>query len=124
MTPGSRIALPLLCNTTGKCQCRPPVVSPAASVNQLFYIDDTLSKCRFLVYTGAEVSVVLVPAHEKQDISSSSVLVAANGTSIKTYGKRRLTLTLGKQSYIWDFIIAKVRRPPWRWLPPSYLPAG
>ena len=98
-------------NTSGKRQRRPPVTSSAAGINQLFYIDDPRSKRRFLIDTGAEVSVVPVPPHEKQGIYSSTSLVAANGSSIKTYGRRRLNFSLGKESYVWNFLIADVKRP-------------
>lgn len=37
-------------------------------------------------------------------------LVAANGTVIKTYGKRRLTIHHSGKQYVWQFIIADVQR--------------
>ena len=97
--------------TTGKRQRRPPVTSSAAGINQLFYIDDPHAKRRFLIDTGAEVSVIPVPPHERQGIYSSTSLVAANGSSIKTYGHRRLNFSLGKESYVWNFLVADVKRP-------------
>ena len=100
----------MLCSAVGKRQRRPSVASSAAGINQLFYIDDTSSKRRFLVDTGAQVSVLPASPHERQGIPSSS-LVAANKSLIKTFGTRRLTFSLGKESYVWVFVIAEVARP-------------
>ena len=100
----------MLRRAAGKRQRRPPVASSAAGINQLFHIDDAISKHRFLVDTGAEVSVIPVSPHERQGISLNT-LVAANGSTIKTFGKQRLTFSLGKESYIWDFVIAEVKHP-------------
>ena len=84
---------PVLRSAVGKRQRRPSVALSAAGINQLFYIDDTSSKRRFLVDTGAQVSVLPASPHERQGIPSSS-LVAANGSSIKTVGMRHLTISL------------------------------
>ena len=54
-------------------QRRPPVALFAAGFKQLFYIDDTSSKCRFLIDTVAEVSVMQISPHERQGILSSSL---------------------------------------------------
>ena len=42
---------------------------------------------------------------------SSAALVAANGTSIHTYGEQEVNIRLSGQTYIWTFIIADVRHP-------------
>ena len=42
---------------------------------------------------------------------SSSDLVVANGTSIRTYGEQQVNIRLSGQAYIWTFIIADVRHP-------------
>ena len=63
-----------------------------------------------LVDTGAQVSVIPASPHERQGISSSS-LIAANESLINTFGKWRLTFSLGNECYVWDFLIAEVKRP-------------
>ena len=101
----------LLLEAIGKLQRRSPIASPAAGIHQLFFLDDALSKQRFLVDTGAEVSVVPASPHERHDPASFRSLVAANGSPIKCYGTRQVTFTIGAQNYTWDFLIAEVKRP-------------
>ena len=76
-----------------------------------FFIKDELSDYRFLVDTGAFRSI-LPPPGDINTINhpSSSDLVAANGTSIRTYGEQ-VNIRLSGQAYTWTFIIADVRHP-------------
>ena len=63
--------------------------------SHLFFITDDNSAYRFLVDTGAEVSV-LPPTHtDRKHPQEGFNLLAVNGSSIPTYGKRSLTLNLG-----------------------------
>ena len=72
---------------------------------------DHSSSVRFLVDTGAEVSVV-PPSHIEQQHQQDLTLQVANNTSIATYGKRSLTLDLGLRcTFRWVFIIADVKHP-------------
>ena len=76
-----------------------------------FFIKDELLDYRFLVDTGAFRSILPPPG----DINTinhplSSDLVAANGTSIRTYGEQ-VNIRLSGQPYTWTFIIANVRHP-------------
>ena len=93
----------------GKLVCGPaPVaaVSGASKPSRLFYVVDRDSGTRFLIDTGAQVSVIR-PRPEDLRSASSVNLVAANQTPIKTYGERSLTLNLGlRRSFTWVFIIA------------------
>ena len=77
-----------------------------------FFIKDELSDYRFLVDTGAFRSI-LPPPGDINTINhpSSSDLVAANGTSIRTYGEQQVNICLSGQTYTWTFIIADVRHP-------------
>ena len=77
-----------------------------------FFIKDELSDYRFLVDTGAFRSI-LPPPGDINTINhpSSSDLVAANGTSIRTYGEQQVNIRLSGQAYTWTFIIADVRHP-------------
>lgn len=66
----------------------------------------------FLIDTGADVSV-LAKSQVKQFHSGNSILklYAANGTPIKTYGTKRLTLNLNlPRPFEWTFIVADVKR--------------
>ena len=76
-----------------------------------FFIKDELSDYRFLVDTGAFRSI-LPPSRDNPSIyPSSSQLVAANGTSIRTYGEQEVSIRLSGRTYSWTFIIADVRHP-------------
>nr|VZH94048.1 unnamed protein product [Spirometra erinaceieuropaei] len=62
--------------------------------SRLFYINDKASGFRFLVDTGAEVSVIPpLRRHRLKPLQFS--LQAANSTTISTYGQRSITLDLG-----------------------------
>ena len=65
-----------------------------------------------MVDTGAFRSI-LPPPGDINTINhpSSSDLVAANGTSIRTYGEQQVNICLSGQTYTWTFIIADVRHP-------------
>ena len=43
--------------------------------------------------------------------SDSSLLMTTNGTPISSYGKKELSLTIGRSSFRWPFLLAKVTRP-------------
>lgn len=63
----------------------------------------------FLVDTGATISVI--PATDRSAPQGPPVY-AVNGTSIKTYGSRRLTLSLGlRRVFPWEFVLADVTDP-------------
>nr|VZH94975.1 unnamed protein product [Spirometra erinaceieuropaei] len=79
--------------------------------SRLFYINDKSSGLRFLVDTGAEVSVI-PPLRRHRLKPSQFSLQAANSTTISTYGQRSLTLDLGlRRRFQWVFIEADVKSP-------------
>nr|VZI09766.1 unnamed protein product [Spirometra erinaceieuropaei] len=84
----------------------------AASVANLhtrrLFLWDRIAGAKFLVDSGAEVSVVPpTPAERKR--RSSFCLTAANNSSIPTFGQRSITLDLGlRRIFRWVFIIADV----------------
>ena len=65
----------------------------------------------FLIDTGAAISVLpRTPTDKQSDLLPA--LVSANGTPIKTYGQRSLTLELGlRRNFRWIFTIADVTKP-------------
>ena len=82
------------------------------SHSRLFYITDRVSAYRFLIDTGAEVSVVPPSPAERQQHCTDFSLVAVNGVTIHTYGKRSLTLNVGlRRTFRWVFVIANVQFP-------------
>ena len=78
---------------------------------RLFRITDPLTKLKFLIDTGAAVSII--PRSSLDRLKAPEyTLQAVNGTPIATYGTRSLTLSLGlRQTFRWIFIIASVPQP-------------
>ena len=59
-----------------------------------------------------EVSVLSATSAECQQQQADINLVAVNGVSIPTFGKRSLTLNLGlRRTFRWIFVIANVHIP-------------
>ena len=80
--------------------------------SRLFFIHGRTSNTRFLVDTGAEVSVYPPSRFGRQCKSSNLTLQAANNTSVRTYGTKLIALNLGlRRSFKWVFIIADVQYP-------------
>ncbi|GFO04399.1 Gag-Pol polyprotein [Plakobranchus ocellatus] len=98
----------------GKRQCQPLSVAAAGNPHQpnTFSVVDRLSGRSYLVDTGAEVSVYPASVQERKSQPPSSTLTAANGTSIHTWGKRKVFLAIGqKGQYQHEFYLADVTRP-------------
>lgn len=78
--------------------------------SRLLYVWDQSAARRFLVDTGAAVSVY--PAsrqhREQRPIPNSPSLRAANDTTIRTFGTADLTVNLGFRTCSWKFYIADV----------------
>ncbi|CAH8676919.1 unnamed protein product [Schistosoma rodhaini] len=83
------------------------------ATSHLFHVLDKTSGYKFLVDTGAEVSVIPVTLAKKPISKCGKYsLRAANKTEIKTFGEQLLTLDLGiRRRLNWVFIIADVRHP-------------
>ena len=78
------------------------------STSRLFFVTDKSSGTRFLIDTGADVSVI-PPSHTHRSHRQDFCLQAVNNTP---YGTRSLTLNLGlRRKFHWGFIIADVQRP-------------
>lgn len=83
-------------------------VGVPTSYNRLC-IYDINTRERFLVDTGAEISVLAVN-HKRKPIPCPYKLYAANNTPIQTYGQRTIRLDLGlRRNFIWTFIVADVK---------------
>jgi len=80
-------------------------------LNSLFFICDQQHGQKFIVDTGAEVSVLPATAADKRFCTAGPPLTAANGSTIPTYGKHTIRLHLCNQVYEWPFLVATVERP-------------
>lgn len=79
------------------------------ALSRRLFIFDTRNKIHFLIDTGAEVSVIPFKYFKTKCTKSNTVLSAANGAIINTYGYKTLTVDLGlKQLFQFQFIIASV----------------
>ena len=79
--------------------------------SRLLYISDRKTGRRFLVDTGAEVSVIPPTAADRKHKQELG-LRAVNGSPIPTYGTRSITLDLGlRRVFRWIFILADIQTP-------------
>ena len=80
--------------------------------SRLFYVCDHTTGSRFLVDTGAEVSVVPPSRTERLHRRLDLNLQAVNNTTIAIYGIRSLTLDLRlRRTFQWAFVVADVKQP-------------
>ena len=73
------------------------------------HVMDRKSGTKFLVDTGAEVSIVRPARFDHQFRSFDRPLFAANSSLIATYGNKPITLQLGSQQFTWIFMVADVK---------------
>ena len=79
---------------------------------RLLHITDRISKCNFLIDTGAQVSIILPTCSDRLRKRESLTLSAVNGSAIVTYGQHSSTLNLGlRRTFRWIFVIADVSKP-------------
>lgn len=83
----------------------------AVSPSNRLIITDRHTGYRFLIDTGANISVI--PCIRKWFQQQAEIkLYAANGTVINTYGEKTLTMDLGlRRPFRWTFVIADVLTP-------------
>ena len=75
-------------------------------------IVDKKTGYKFLVDTGADISVLPPFPADRSNKSSLLHLVAANGTPISVYGTRLLSLDIGlRRIFSWTFTVADVKKP-------------
>nr|VZI50943.1 unnamed protein product [Spirometra erinaceieuropaei] len=85
------------------------VFSGSSGSGRTFYVCDTATRRRFLVDTGAQISVVPPTAADRCFPSPGLHLQAANCSPIPTFGSLSLTLNIGlRRSFTWIFVIADV----------------
>lgn len=99
--PGGKLALPSFVEAG----------DGGAEVHRL-YLNDRSTSSKYLIDTGADVSVVPRKWFASKQPPAPLQLYAANGTVIATFGKRLLQLDLGlRREFHWPFIIAEVSQP-------------
>uniref|UniRef100_A0A5S6QIV2 RNA-directed DNA polymerase n=1 Tax=Trichuris muris TaxID=70415 RepID=A0A5S6QIV2_TRIMR len=118
--------LPPTLRVSGKRASQPPIAAISAGDRQvntaanfatsrkvhLLYARDRNSGRRFLVDTGAELSVVPPTGIQTRTAVSTRPLVAANNSTIKTYGTCPLQLHFFPHHHFnWTFTVADVSQP-------------
>lgn len=86
----------------------------ASVTSKRLFLTDQNSKLRFLVDTGADISLIPPSAADRKrpNNDQSITLFAANGTTIKTFGTKLLTINIGlRRPFVWPFIIAESTKP-------------
>ena len=83
------------------------------SPSRLLYVADKRNKCRYLIDTGADVSVLPQScANGTVDADSLPLYIAANNSTITTFGTSKRIFDVGlKREYSWTFIVADVKQP-------------
>ena len=85
---------------------------PGLLPSRLFYVTDCSNGFRFLIDTGAEVSVIPPTPTDRRHRQDKLNLQAVNDTPIATYGNRLLTINIGlRQNFQWIFTVADVKQP-------------
>jgi cleavage and polyadenylation specificity factor subunit 1 len=79
--------------------------------DRLFFLWDKVSGRRFMVDTGAEISVLPATGFDRRSGRLGPELTAANGTTIKSYGVSCIPLLFKSHKFNWSFTIADVEQP-------------
>ena len=88
------------------------VANIALSHAKLLYVADKNHKCKYLIDTGAAVSVLPKSCANRISDADCLPLVVANNTTINTYGDSKRVVDVGlKCEYPWTFIVADVKKP-------------
>lgn len=97
----------------GKLVCSSSLAAGDAGIkSSRLFITDRNTKLKFLIDTGADISVLPKSFNTAGVHASKYVLFAANGTPMSTYGNKNITLNLGlRRPYAWSFIITDVNKP-------------
>ena len=74
----------------------------------LVYLQDDKSKQKFLVDTGAAVSVL---PHKQSSTPTGPVLAGADGKTIPSWGSVTRSLSFGMRTFLCTFILAAVSKP-------------
>ena len=75
----------------------------------LLHVLDKQSNTKFLVDGGAICSIIPPTPRQRREGPNGTKLSAANGTPIPCYGKVNRSITIGDQSFVFDFIVADIQ---------------
>lgn len=82
------------------------------SFTRRLFLTDKSSKTQYLIDTGADLSILPASFNHKIRKPDAYTLFAANGTPIKTYGKKIITVNFGlRRQFTWQFLVADVTKP-------------
>ncbi|GBL76889.1 hypothetical protein AVEN_12571-1 [Araneus ventricosus] len=88
------------------------VASETLVYGSRLYVQDRITKTQFLVDTGIDVSCYPKSYLNEVLKLQGTTLFAANGSHIKTFGSKLLSLNLGLQRKLqWPFVIADITKP-------------
>lgn len=108
VTRSNRITTPVITHPYNLRSNQHNCVANPAKHKRLTIIDKE-TQIKFLIDSGADISVLPSEYAGNKTKSNTSFLLAANGTRIATYGKKLLNISLGlKRSFVWQFTIADV----------------
>ena len=85
-----------------------PADSPSSS---LIFLQNKLSSHKFLVDTGASVSVFPHRPRQPRSPAVGLQLRTADGSTMDTFGSRQIALQFGSRRFEWNFILADVSMP-------------
>lgn len=96
----------------GKLERRSPTGRDNGRQIERILLADNSTKLKFLIDTGADLSVIPKSSIKYNLQPEKLTLYAANGTEIKTYGTKLLNLDLNlRRKFSWSFVIADVNQP-------------
>ncbi|XP_041769966.1 uncharacterized protein LOC121592523 [Anopheles merus] len=102
---------PLSVSSVKKLDFRPSEIGEVGGlrISRRLQIFDKSSSIRFLIDTGSDVSIIPASKIEKTREPSPFLLHAANGTKIRTYGSKFVSVDLGlRRKFSWNFLQADV----------------
>ncbi|XP_037831836.1 uncharacterized protein LOC112451161 [Kryptolebias marmoratus] len=73
---------------------------------RLLFIEDSRSGRRFLVDSGSQKSLVPPAGSDRLAEGCGPLLTAANGSPIKTFGERLVTVCFHDRDFQWNFVVA------------------
>ncbi|XP_069754036.1 uncharacterized protein [Narcine bancroftii] len=80
----------------------------AGQRHSLLYLRDSVSGWRFLIDTGAQISIIPATAIVSRNQPRGPPLHAANAMAIQTYGDKTVHIQIGQQNFAWRFTISSL----------------
>uniref|UniRef100_UPI000D30D951 uncharacterized protein LOC112431498 n=1 Tax=Maylandia zebra TaxID=106582 RepID=UPI000D30D951 len=85
---------------------RAVAAATAGNTERLLFIEDSRSGRRFLVDSGSQKSLLPPTAADGLAANCGPQLIAANGSPIKTFGERLVTVCFHGRDFQWNFVVA------------------